>query len=412
MSIRKRQWHTNAQVQALAKQLDIEIKEARQELARALRDEDARLLNQYPPQEAWVCDYTDGAGKREHRTFARKKEADAFHNKVRVDIHAGTHVAINNDLTVADVAKKWIGHVVSQGRERGTIKQYKEHANLHIVKRIGAIKLTKLSHQHIVHFRDGLLTGDGALSRPMARKVLTSLKSMLKTVRCGHLAADVKIGGGAREKRDLEVGVDIPTQDEVRRLIAAATGKPRLCTLLKVAALTGLRASELRGLRWTDIDLKARELTVRQRADCFGAIGVPKSKSGRRTIPLGDDLVLTLKQWKLACHKSELDLVFPTSNGTVDNHTNLMRALAPVMAKAGLVLKDGTLKYGLHSLRHFFASWCINPRSRGGRELPAKVAQKWLGHSSITMTLDIYGHLFPEGSDRTEISASERALLG
>ena len=82
------------------------------------------------------------------------------------------------------------------------------------------------------------------------------------------------------------------------------------------------------------------------------------------------------------------------------------------MAKAGLVLKDGSLKYGLHSFRHFFASWCINPRSRGGRELPAKVAQKWLGHSTIRMTLDTYGHLFPEGSDRAEVSTSESALLG
>src|SRR6516225_892695 len=345
-------------------------------------------------KSAWVVDYSNGAGEREHRTFARKKEADAFHHKVKVDIRAGTHVAIDNDITIADVADKWIRRAEANGRERGTIRQYREHANLHIVKRIGAIKLAKLTIQHVEHFRDDLLSGDNAMSRPMARKVLTSLKSMLRTVRCGHLATDVTIGGTVRERRDLEVGVDIPTHDEVRRLIATAKDKLRLCALLKVAALTGLRASELRGLRWADIDFKARELRVSQRADCFGAIGPPKSKSGSRKVPLGDDLVSTLKEWKLACPKGELGLVFPTSAGTVENHTNLVRALAPIMAKAGLVLKDGSLKYGLHSFRHFFASWCINPRSRGGRELPAKVAQKWLGHSTIRMTLDTYGHLF------------------
>jgi len=57
-------------------------------------------------KSAWVVDYSNGAGEREHRTFARKKEADAFHHKVKVDIRAGTHVAIDNDITIADVADK------------------------------------------------------------------------------------------------------------------------------------------------------------------------------------------------------------------------------------------------------------------------------------------------------------------
>jgi len=68
-------------------------------------------------------------------------------------------------------------------------------------------------------------------------------------------------------------------------------------------------------------------------------------------------------------------------------------------------------KYGLHAFRHFFASWCINPKERGGRELPAKVVQGLLGHTSIVMTLDRYGHLFPRGDDRAELAAAARALL-
>ncbi len=66
----------------------------------------------------------------------------------------------------------------------------------------------------------------------------------------------------------------------------------------------------------------------------------------------------------------------------------------------------------LHAFRHFFASWCINSKASGGRELPAKEAQHLLGHSSIVMTLDRYGHLFPSGGDRSELAASEKALLG
>ncbi|MFL5259189.1 MAG: site-specific integrase, partial [Hyphomicrobiales bacterium] len=67
---------------------------------------------------------------------------------------------------------------------------------------------------------------------------------------------------------------------------------------------------------------------------------------------------------------------------------------------------------GLHALRHFYASWCINRRQDGGLELPAKVVQERMGHSSIMMTLDVYGHLFPRGDDMAELAAAERALLG
>ena len=123
-------------------------------------------------------------------------------------------------------------------------------------------------------------------------------------------------------------------------------------------------------------------------------------------------MAFALKKWKLACPKGEADLVFPTSTGAIEHHKNMLRSLAPVMKAAGVVRKDGTPKYALHSLRHFFASWCINPKDRGGRELPAKVVQTLLGHSSITMTLDVYGHLFRDKTDKAELAASEKALFG
>jgi integrase len=81
------------------------------------------------------------------------------------------------------------------------------------------------------------------------------------------------------------------------------------------------------------------------------------------------------------------------------------------MQAAHVVDTDGKPKYGLHALRHFFASSCINPKDRAGRELPPKQVQHLLGHSSIVMTLDIYGHLFRESGDRTELAEASRLLL-
>jgi integrase len=94
--------------------------------------------------------------------------------------------------------------------------------------------------------------------------------------------------------------------------------------------------------------------------------------------------------------------------------------LWPVQVAAGVAIikVDGQgklvvgAKYtGMHALRHFYASWCINRKADGGLELPAKVVQERLGHSSITMTLDVYGHLFPRGDDAEELAAAERAFM-
>jgi integrase len=359
-------------------------------------------------KEAWIVDYTDGTGKRHIQTFAQKKKADAYAAKVKVDVNAGTHIALDSDLTMAKVADKWIKRVEADGRERGTLQQYRQHVRLHIVPRIGGTKLAKLTRRGVEHFRDELLEN---LSKELACKVWVSFKSILKNEHCGHLADNVRIGPTKR-KLKAEVGVDIPTSDEVKRLIDAAAPKPRYRTFLMVAALTGLRTSELLGLRWSDIDLRKNELQVRQRADRYRQIGAPKSVSGVRRVPFGADLALALKTWKLACPKGEANLVFPSHDGAVMDPRNFVRRLEAVFKKARVVDKHGEPKYSPHALRHFFASWCINPKDSGGRGLPAKVVQEWLGHSSIKITLDVYGHLFPRNSDSDEINAAERALLG
>jgi len=72
----------------------------------------------------------------------------------------------------------------------------------------------------------------------------------------------------------------------------------------------------------------------------------------------------------------------------------------PAQIAAGVIAKNGSAKYsGLHALRHFYASWCINRRVDGGLELPIKVVQARMGHSSIQITADRYGHLFSRGDD-------------
>ena len=246
--------------------------------------------------------------------------------------------------------------------------------------------------------------------RALARKVMTSLKSVLKGSSRAHVAANGLIKRDKRKEPKLEVGRDIPAPKEIKRLVEAAPNA-RSRALLLTVSLTGLRASELRGLRWSDVDLKGAELNVRQRADRFNQIGPPKSEASVRTLPIAPEAVAALRVWKLECPPNDGDLVFPTSTGQIEHHKNMLRGLAPVMVAAGLVDGEGEPKYALHAFRHFFASWCINRRSLGGRELPPKEVQTLLGHGSIVMTLDIYGHLFKRGDDTVELADASRALF-
>jgi len=382
-------------------------------------------------KEAWVVDYLDQTGKRRLKTFAKKKAADNFAATANVEIRAGVHTADSASITIREAGRLWLETGENAGLERSTLDAYRQHLRLHIEPYLGNLKLSQLSAPMVREFMDRLARGDmpeGAASEPrspaMVRKVRVSLSSLLSDAqerglvsrnvvrelrRTRHRGAERR--AERREKGRLKVGVDIPTREEIKAIVEAATGRWR--PLMLAAIFTGLRASELRGLRWGDVDLDKRELHVRQRADRFNEFGRPKSESGERTVPLTPIVANTLKEWKLACPKGDKGLVFPTGSGNVENHSNVAhRGLAPTLIAAGITTADGRPKYGLHAFRHFYASWCINRRADGGLELPPKVVQERLGHSSIMMTMDVYGHLFPRGDDAAELAAAERSLLG
>jgi integrase len=149
-----------------------------------------------------------------------------------------------------------------------------------------------------------------------------------------------------------------------------------------------------------------------QRADRYNKIGPPKSESGERTVPLPPLVLNTLRSWREECPKGHLDLVFPNKQGGILRRDYIVDwGLKPVQVRAGVVDENREAKYtGMHSLRHFFASWCLNRKSKGGRELPPKVVQVWLGHSTIAMTLDTYAHCFTDEGNDEELAAAELKL--
>lgn len=386
---------------------------------------------------AWVADYFDQERKRQIKTFDHKREADAWLVAARGEVARGVHTPESGSITVAEAAKLWLEKGALERLERSTLRQYQNHIDRHLTpSRIGTEKLAKLTAPMIEAFRDDLLRKN---SRVMAGKVLASLKSILGEAQRRGLVAQnaaqpVRVSTKKRERRKLAVGQDIPSKEEVRAILAHAEAQAggRWRPLLITATYTGMRSSELRGLAWKDVDFDRRMIRVRQRADAWGTMGAPKSAAGDREIPMSPQVVNTLREWRLAGPKGEAGLVFPNGAGRVESHANIAnRGFYPVQEGAGVVkpgLRAATdergkrligadgkpvmqpavkPKYGMHALRHFFASVMIE------QGFSPKRLQALLGHSSIQMTFDRYGHLFPSlEDDHAKFAAAELAIVG
>jgi integrase len=365
-------------------------------------------------QTAWIADYFDH-GKRHIKTFTTKREASAWLDETKAEVKRGVHIPASASITVAAAGDAWMSEAEASGLEASTVRQYRQHLELHIKPFLGTVKLSELTTASIKSFRSTLLTG--GRSHAMVKKVVSSLGSILVDANVArNVVHDEALQGHKRRrsgvekraKRKLEPGRDFPTKPEMLRILveAAATKPGKWHAMLLTAAFTGLRASELRGLPWRDINTETKILTVRQRADRWNAIGPPKSESAQREVPLAEGLARALDDWRKVCPKGEDDLVFPNRVGKVETLPTIhRRGLGPIQVAAGLSTDKVRPKYGMHAFRHFAASlFC--------EYLPPKKVQALMGHSTITMTLDTYTHLFPNpDGDQAVMSQIEQGLL-
>lgn len=373
----------------------------------------------------WQVDYRDQEGSRRHKQFATKREADAWLVQARAQVAAGTHVVESASITVSQACELWVSQGTLEELEESTLRQRRQHTDLHIKPAIGSVKLSKLSTPAVEAFRDKLV---GTLSRPLARAVLSSFKGVLSEARRrGHLhknpAEDTVVRISSRDEDE----VAVPSKEHIRVIVEKVPERWR--ALILTALFTGLRASELRGLTWDNVDLKAAVLHVRQRADFRNVIGPTKTKAGRRKIPLAPIVVDTLKAWRVAGSgrskprdklletggSRALDLVFPSRRGRILTATSIHKQCwRPLQLQNGMVkpgsrspeTPDGQPLYTFHSLRHAAASLFIE------QGWSPKRVQQVMGHSSITVTYDTYGHLWPsDEDDRASMISIEDRLL-
>ena len=271
--------------------------------------------------------YTDGSGARRSRNFRTKAQAKEFLEGTASELVQGIHTPASVSPLARDAAAMWIRQCERNGLESTTLKQYREHADLHIVPYVGGLKLSQLTTAAAINsFIDRLYDEDR--SPQMIAKVVTSLGAIFREARRRGLAVTIPT-------KDLNLNLSqrtdprpvIPTKAELQAIIAGAKGRWR--ALILTAIFTGLRASELRGLFWSDVDLDTTfvidVLTAPRR--CLTQDGQSLSPSlaiARSKCP--PIVVNALREWKLICPKGELGLVFPNKIGRIESYANIVAA--------------------------------------------------------------------------------------
>ena len=185
----------------------------------------------------------------------------------------------------------------------------------------------------------------------------------------------------------------------IQRLIEACSEDKQL--YLRFAALTGLRASEQRALRWMYADLDKGTIEVTERVDKYQHVSRPKSTAGYRTVPVGPALLHDLTSYKVEMEAEAEDLVFADSDESHLRHDVEMKYwFNPLRKRIGAP----TLRW--HDLRHYAISCWIEAG------LNPKVIQTRAGHASIQTTYDRYGHLLDRGAEGAEMVGIEKRLYG
>ena len=332
--------------------------------------------------------------------FPNKASARSRLNEILVEINCGTYLE-PKPVTFEKFASNYIH---SRCSIRGsTAAAYASMIRTHLVPFFGKLKLHEVSLENVQRFVTEMTP---KVSPKTLRNCVTFLRVMLagrkgmSAIRQGYIRFDPFQG--------VELPVPIaqeivpPTVEQVWKLIdSAAEMKSVGYGMIYLAAVTGLRRGELLALRFEDIDWFQKELVVNKSLSRFTAIdgvhkwrwkvGPTKSKKSTRRVALTENVLHLLSGLKQLSGRSE-GLIFADSNGCfIDPDYFDGHIFGPIRQKADLP------NVRFHDLRHSFASMLIHQG-----ESPKYVSDQ-LGHSSIQITFDTYGHLFPQA--RTEASA-------
>ncbi len=357
--------------------------------------------------------WENGKRKRKYLYGVTRAEVAEQLTKVLRDKAQGLPVALERQ-TVGHFLEDWLEQSVRPRVRPRTFESWRLIVRRHIVPALGSVPLQKLSPQNVRTL----------LNRKLADGLSAQTVRHIRTVLRRALGEAVKFGLIVRNSAALVDGPRIPhheihplTPEEARRFLDAAKGE-RLEALYSVALAVGLRRGEALGLRWQDIDLDQRVLTVNQTVQrVSGKLRFlePKTEHSRRTISIPDTVVAALRTHRIRQLEERLaagplwkdfGLVFATRIGTPLEPRNVHRDFKRILAKAGVPNQR------FHDLRHAAASLLL------AQGVSPRVVMELLGHSRIGITMDTYSHVIPslmrEAADKMDqiLAGGSEATVG
>ncbi len=339
----------------------------------------------------WVGSITLEDGKR--KVFYGKTQKEVQHkvNEALYEQQRGM-LAISSDTTVQEYMEHWLEEIHKPLVKLGTYKNYQDLLRNYIIPGLGKFKLQNLTPQQVQAFYSG------KMKEGLSPKTINNIHGVLHKALGNAVKWNIvprNVCDAVTPPRVARKEKTVLSMEQARDLLKQIKNH-RMEALLTLAVVTGMREGELLALRWQDIDFVGCSLQIKRAVRYIKGYGhvesEPKTVKSRRKIMLPLFVVEILLRHKAQQEEqqrmigeawTERDLVFTAVDGDYLALTTLRRAFNKVLKQAGLP------HMRFHDLRHSAATILL---SRGTHP---KVVQEILGHSQISITLDIYSHVLP-----------------
>jgi len=360
----------------------------------------------------WVVDWRDESGKRHIEAVEGDREAAEGR---LAEIIKGGKKPVNNKQTFKEYAEWWLENCAQGNIKDSTLNEYKAVLNNHVYPAFGSRPLTKVTRKMVREFialkKKAGFKKKAALSRSTIKNILAPVRAIYnQAIEDGNVQFNPASNVGKFNKREPgEKQINPLTREELAAMLKTAREKmPHFYPALLCAARTGLREGELIGLKWQDIDFHGRFIEVR-RTISRGKATLPKNGKTRRvdmSLQLTNSLDELLAKRKVEALKREMERppeehrkhegvlaevmeswIFSTPIGTQLDPNNLRKH---VFYRCLDLAELRRVRF--HDLRHTFATLLIQQ----GESLA--YVRDQLGHHSIQITVDTYGHLVPGGN--------------
>lgn len=327
------------------------------------------------------------AGKRQGGYTTTRKEAQQLLRQLLGDADRGLMPPAEK-LSVAQHFARWLEDEVKHTRKPSTYRRYADAARLHILPTLGHVKLPQLQPAHVQQLHATLL--EDGLAPKTVHIAHGTLHCALEQAVAWNLVPR-NVAGLVKPPRVARKEIQALDAEQARRLQAAANAT-RWAALFAVALATGMRQGELLGLKWADVDLDAGVIRVQRQLGRDRALAEVKNDKQRRSIDVPASTVAALREHRRAQAEERLLLgreydnqqfVFATYRGRSLGYREVGRAFKRLLRRADLP------DVPFHALRHTNATLLLLQGEH------PKVVQERLGHSSISMTMDIYSHVLP-----------------